>query len=88
MVKLVAMHGAVAATEVLYYAGKKLGENVIHYEHRQQAPWGYGFIRPEWPSAVVVDVVIVVENNQKTESGERTRHLKVRLCFRLLCVRR
>ena len=46
MVKLVAMHGAVAATEVVYYASKKLDENSVHYEHRQQALWGCGAIRP------------------------------------------
>ena len=40
------MHDAVAATEMVYYASEKLDENAMHYEHRQQAPWGCGAIRP------------------------------------------
>ena len=43
-VKLVAMHDASAATEVVYYASEKLDENAMHYEHRHQAPWGCGGI--------------------------------------------
>ena len=46
VVKLVVVNDAVAATEVVYYASEKLDENAMHYEHRQQAPWGCGAIRP------------------------------------------
>ena len=46
VVQLVVMHDAAPATEVVYYASKKLDENAMHYEHRQQAPRGCGAIRP------------------------------------------
>ena len=40
VVKLVAMHVAVAATEVVNYASGKLYESAMHYERRQQPPVG------------------------------------------------
>ena len=43
MVKLVAIHGAISATEVVHYASEELDEkNAMHYERRHQAPRGYG----------------------------------------------
>ena len=72
------MHGAVAATEVVYYASKKLDKDAMHYEHRQQAPRGCGAIYTvQWPCVVVV----IIGNPQKTESDERTGDSMIRLVF-------
>ena len=48
------MYDAAAATEVVYYASKKLAENAMHYEHRQQAPMGVRRYTAQWPCVVVV----------------------------------
>ena len=79
VVQLVVMHDAAPATEVVYYASKKLDENAMHYEHRQQAPRGYGAIRPgRWPCGLLL---WLLETDKKTESDERTSDSMVRLVF-------
>ena len=79
------MHDAAAATEVVYYASKKLDESSMHYEHRQQAPWRCGAIRPGGRVLLLLLLLLLLEKTYrpKTESDERTGALMVRLVFRL-----
>ena len=46
------MYDAAATTEVVYYASKSLTGMRCIYQHRQQAPRGYGAIRPSDPVTV------------------------------------
>ena len=70
------MYGAVAATEVVYYASKSLAVdgNAMHYQHKQQAPRRFGAIQPS--SRVLL--LWLLENREETESDERRRDSMVR----------
>ena len=59
------MHGAVAATEVVYYASRKLVASAMYYCRQQTTgPMGVAELAPLSVCFVVV-VVVVVGNRQK-----------------------
>ena len=71
------MYGAVAATEVAYYASKSLRQMRCVASKRQQAPRRCGAIQPSGR----VLLLCLLRNRQRTESDERRRDSMVRLVF-------
>ena len=56
------MHGAVAATEVVYYASRKLVASAMHCRQQTTGPIGVAELAP---LSVCFVVVVVVGNRQK-----------------------
>ena len=77
VVYLVAMYGAVAATEVVYYARKRLTQMRCIASNRQRPPRGCGAIQPSGR----VLLLCLLRNRQRSESDERRRDPMVRLVF-------